>query len=179
MRAVGPHSLARTGHAQVAADVSRRHLTNEPNAPTDGRVAQVPCELEGSARCRFPLLLWRRGPGRGGRRSPSACQIGAATRWNVAQTQHRAWCLLSPPLSSRGGEGAGPAPFGDLRMLAGRWDPTPCPRPGWATRPSLGAPLVRPQAAGQAVNHTGVGLIILDSPSHYDIRCYSATPFMK
>src|ERR1035438_4870579 len=59
----------------VAADGSRRILSAAKMVPTDGRVAQVPPELEGGAHCRFPLLLWRRGTGREGRRSPSPCQI--------------------------------------------------------------------------------------------------------
>jgi hypothetical protein len=66
---------ARTLHAQVAADVCRLIHVTRMMAPTDGRVAQVPHELAGSGLCRFPLLLWRRGTGRGGRRSPSPCQI--------------------------------------------------------------------------------------------------------
>src|ERR1035438_8506667 len=143
MRAVGPHSLARTGHAQVAADVSRRHLTNEPNAPTDGRVAQVPRELEGSARCRFPLLLWRRGTGRGGRRSPSACQIDWCRNPLECCPNHSiehgaSSPQLSPPREERGhdlpvseifgclGRGGTPRP---IFLLTGRLGNAPDSRP--------------------------------------------------
>src|ERR1035438_9040202 len=109
MRAVGPHSLARTGHAQVAADVSRRHLTNEPNAPTDGRVAQVPRELEGSARCRFPLLLWRRGAGRGVRRGAGRCWP-RATRASPSRRGGVGGGARSPAPPRGGGERKGGGP---------------------------------------------------------------------
>ena len=82
------------------------------------RKGLLPKPVVGGARCRFPLLLWRRGTGRGGRRFPLSMpdRLVPQPAGMSPKPQHRASCLLSPTLSSKGGEGAGPAPFGGLRL---------------------------------------------------------------
>ena len=92
-------------------------------------------------RRRFPLLLWRRGAGRGGRRSQLARNIlvqqpaGMSPRPTESR---RVMGLLSPTLSSKGGEGEPRARcLHPMRVRCGKYGRTPVAPPGRA-RPTPG-----------------------------------------